>query len=199
MHRYLYLSKLVTVPGASGAVMRLLLDQVTNISFCSQLSDPRPPHPRKKKSVSVVLFLRHFLFSWSDCCKIFFSFYAVHFLSHFHWGFLVYIDHTRGKAFTSCAQASAGCFVLKALRNFPRFIVPCLVQKIDLKSIPCNLECKLVTSYWLLLFPSCRSGFLLSSQIGNFGFLFSFSISGLSLSNSRYHFTLYLASLLFST
>lgn len=97
---------------------------------------------------------------------------AVYFLSYIHWSFLINIDDTGGKIFTSCTQASTGgvteLYISPLKPNW--MIVFTFVYKLFLL-------------IWCIYF--CRSGFLLFLLIGNCGYLSSFLTFGLSHSNSR--------------
>lgn len=103
--RYLYLSKLVTLPGASGAFLRLLLDQVISCLFIYNIFS--------------VWFGLPLLINFYSCygvsflplrllLKNGFIYIAVLLCTHLYWNFSLYIDHIGRKAFRSCPKASTG-------------------------------------------------------------------------------------------
>lgn len=110
---------------------------------------------------------------------------AVHFLSNFYWGFLIYIGDTWRAAITSDSEASTGaklefqisslfCLVKKFIYHWVAFghyiIIECMPWSLSLlRYILHNLM--LILQFWL-----CRSGSLLFLQIGNYGYPSNFSI-----------------------
>lgn len=102
--RYLSLSKLVTRPGASGAFLRLLLDQA--MSFFQ-------PH----EYIARILLWEYFSIgtfyftSWLLLLTVNPLPYVVSFCSHFYWNFPIDIDDTWGKAIGSDPKATTGIAV----------------------------------------------------------------------------------------
>ena len=99
--RYLFLSKLVSMSGASGAFLRLLLVQVNSLPLnfsCYQLNDGIS---HTYAYIYKCVLLKKVLLNMTE-------YNAVSFLSYFHWSFPIYINNARGEAIWSGAIASTG-------------------------------------------------------------------------------------------
>jgi hypothetical protein len=159
MCRYLYLSKLVTISGASGAIARLILDQVC-IFFLS-LATPRTWILLPCPALSLCLQLSYFLF----------------------WLFFLSSQFIFAPIFIGVFMS-----LLVTLEGKPSIVVPKLKQvrwTLLYSFTPCY-DMHLLFS-WLLIFVSdiYRSGYHQCWQIGNYGYHFSFSIFTSSLRSFR--------------